>query len=83
MNTITIEPSSKADYQLFIGLAKRLKAKIRVNSMDEPKNISSKTKKQSKLSTFFGVFEDVDSDEMIRSIEESRTTKNIDTSWTK
>ncbi len=35
------------------------------------------------MSTFFGVFEDIGSEEMIRSIEESRTTKDIDTSWAK
>jgi hypothetical protein len=68
MNTITIESSSKADYQLFIGLAKRLKAKFSVNTMEEPK-----TKKESKLSAFFGAFGDIDSDEMIKNIEESRT----------
>jgi hypothetical protein len=83
MNTITIEPNSKADYQLFIGLAKRLKAKFSINAMEESKTMSSKTKKESKLSAFFGVFEDVDSEKMIKSIEESRTTKDIDTSWVK
>jgi hypothetical protein len=83
MNTITIEPSTKADYQLFIGLAKRLKAKFSVNTINESKIMSSKTMEESKLSAFFGVFEDVDSEEMIKSIEESRTTKDLDTSWTK
>ena len=81
MNTITIEPNSKADYQLFIGLAKRLKAKFSVNTKEEVDATSSNNLKQSKLSAFFGAFEDIDSEEMIRSIEESRTTKDIDTSW--
>ena len=81
MNTITIEPNSKADYQLFIGLEKRLKAKFSVNTKEEVKATSSNNLKQSKLSAFFGAFEGVDSEEMIRTIEESRTTKDIDTSW--
>ena len=81
MNTITIEPNSKADYQLFIGLVKRLKAKFSVNTKEEVKATSSNNLRQSKLSAFFGAFEDIDSEEMIRSIEESRTIKDIDTSW--
>jgi len=83
MNTITIEQSTKADYQLFIGLAKRLKAKFSVNTIDESKTMPLKTVNEAKLSVFFGVFEDLDSEEMIKSIEESRTTKDIDTSWAK
>jgi len=83
MNTITIEPSTKADYQLFVGLAKRLKAKFSVYTIDESKTMPLKTVKEAKLSAFFGVFEDVDSEEMIKSIEESRTTKDIDTLWAK
>ena len=38
---------------------------------------------ESKLSAFFGAFEDIDSEEMIKSIEESRTTKDINISWVK
>ncbi len=64
-------------------MAKRLKAKFSVNTMEEPKTVSFKTKKESKISEFFGAFEDIDSEEMIRSIEESRTTKDIDISWAK
>ena len=50
---------------------------------EESKSASSKTRKKSKMSAFFGVFEGIDSDEMIKSIEQSRTTKDIDTSWAK
>ena len=57
--------------------------KGRMLNVKSEESKSSKTKKKSKMSTFFGVFEDIGSEEMIRSIEESRTTKNIDTSWAK
>lgn len=38
MNTLIIEPKNKADYQLFISLAKRLKVKFReeIQEHDEP-----------------------------------------------
>ena len=36
---------------------------------------------ESKFLSLFGAFEDIDSEEMIRSIEEARTTKDIDISW--
>jgi hypothetical protein len=80
MSILTIEPNSQADSQLFIGLAKRLNAKF---SVSDRQNQVSKTKMKSKLSSFFGVLEDIDSEEMIESIEESRTNKDIDTSWVK
>jgi hypothetical protein len=80
MSILTIEPNSQADSQLFIGLAKRLNAKF---SVSDRQSQVSKTKAKSKLSSFFGVLEDVDSEEMIKNIEESRTNKDIDISWVK
>lgn len=85
MNTITIEPSSKADYQLFIGLAKRLKAKFSVNSDVSNEANQEKLSKQ-KEDKFFALSGSFDlpesSDELIKIIEESRTSNNMDTSWT-
>jgi hypothetical protein len=85
MNTITIEPSSKADYQLFIGLAKRLNAKISVNSDTFTETNQEKINKQ-KEAQFFALSGSFDlpesSDELIKIIEESRTSNDMDTSWT-
>lgn len=85
MNTITIEPSSKADYQLFIDLAKRLKAKFSVNSDISIETDSEKMRKQ-KEAKFFALSGSFDlpesSDELIKIIEESRTFNDMDTSWT-
>lgn len=80
MSIIIIKPDSQADSQFFIGLAKRLNVKFSVN---DRQNQVSKTKVKSKLSTFFGVLKDIDSEEMIKGIEESRTNKDIDISWVK
>lgn len=84
MNTITIEPSSKADYQLFIGLAKRLKAKFSVNSAISIETNQEKISKQIEA-TFFALSGSFDlpesSDELIKIIEESRTSNDMDTSW--
>lgn len=79
MNTLIIEPNNKLDYQLFVSLAKRLNVTFR-----EEKNVVSSNKVAEQEKAFFalfGAFEDVDADEMIRDIEGSRTTKEIDTSW--
>lgn len=85
MITITIEPSSKADYQLFIGLAKRLKAKFSVNPAMSIETNQEKISKQ-KEATFFALSGSFDlpesSDELIKIIEESRTSNDMDTSWT-
>lgn len=40
MDSLTIEPASQEDYQLFVDLAKRLKAKIRINKMDNSTDVS-------------------------------------------
>ena len=42
-----------------------------------------KDAKEKTFNDFFGVFEDVDADTMIKDIEEARTTKEIDISWVK
>ncbi len=81
MNAILIEPSSQDDYQLFIDLAKRLKAKFTVQQTEAISN-SDITNDAS----FFALAGSLDlpesSEELIKIIEESRTTKDIDTSWT-
>ena len=81
MDIITIEPQSKADYQLFIDLAKRLKAKFSVANTE--KVVTKSVTQKDDFSTFFGIFEDIDSETLIKSIEDARTTKDIDTSWAK
>lgn len=85
MNTITIEPSTKADYQLFIGLAKRLKAKFSVNSDISIETNQEKINKQkeAKFLALSGSFDlPESSDELIKIIEESRTSNDMDASWT-
>jgi hypothetical protein len=73
MNTITIEPSSKAAYQLFIGLAKRLKAKFSINANVSVETDSEKLKKQ-KEAKFFALSGSFDlpesSDELIKIVKE-------------
>lgn len=80
MNTIIIEPSSQADYQLFIDLAKRLKAKFRISASE-----IDTTDRVSDEKAFYALAGSLDlpetSDELIKIIEESRTNKDIDTSW--
>ncbi|PWK17466.1 hypothetical protein LV89_04381 [Arcicella aurantiaca] len=93
MNTLIIEPNTKSDYQLFVSLAKRLnvtfreeKAKIKTKNEQEDMLFAKakQLKKKLKEEAFFalaGSFEDLDTDAMIKDIEESRTTKDIDTLW--
>ncbi len=81
MNTLIIEPNTKVDYQLFVSLAKRLNVKFR-----EEKATKIEAKKETKeksFNDFFGAFEDIDADAMIKDIEGSRTTKDIDILWIK
>ena len=78
MNTLIIEPSTKVDYQLFIGLAKRLNVSFR-----EEKPIKTKSNNEANFYALAGSFEDTDADTMIKNIELSRTTKEIDISWVK
>jgi hypothetical protein len=78
MNTLIIERNTKVDYQLFVSLAKRLNVKFR-----EEKIVKVEAKKEKSFNDFFGIFEDIDADVMIKDIKNSRTTKNIDTSWIK
>lgn len=95
MNTLIIEPNSKADYQIFVSLAKRLNVtfreeKIRSKNVKKSKQDASlseteRLNKQMKEDAFFalaGSFDEADADQMIKDIEESRTIKEIDTSWT-
>ncbi len=85
MNTITIQPSSQADYRLFVELAKRLKAKFSVSPVEitEIEEINPKNDKEAKFFELFGSFDLPEtSDELIKIIENSRTSKDIDTSWT-
>ncbi|MFN3488306.1 MAG: hypothetical protein ACK4YV_04195 [Emticicia sp.] len=78
MNTLIIEPNTKVDYQLFVSLAKRLNVKFR-----EEKVVKVEAKKEKSFNDFFGAFEDIDADAMIKDIVNSHTTKDIDTSWVK
>ena len=94
MNTLIIEPNNKIDYQLFVSLAKRLNVTFREEKVKAKKAKKAKEeallaeaeqlKKKLKEAAFFalaGSFEDIDADQMIKDIEESRTSKEIDTSW--
>jgi hypothetical protein len=89
MNTLIIEPNSKADYQIFLSLAKRLNVTFREEKAKAKREKvllaeAELLKKKFKEATFFalaGSIEEVDADQMIKDIEESRTTKEIDTSW--
>lgn len=76
MNTLIIEPKNKVDYQLFIDLAKRLNVKYR-----EEIGVEEVTKEMD----FFSLAGNFDlpetSEELVKSIEEARTSKNIDTKW--
>ena len=78
MNTLIIEPTTKVDYQLFVGLAKRLNVTFR-----EEKPIKTKAKNEATFYALAGSFEDIDAEAMIKDIEESRATKEIDVSWVK
>lgn len=78
MDSLIIEPASQEDQQLFVDLAKRLKAKIRINKMDNSTDVS----READFYAFFGSWQgEEDGEEMIKIIEESRTNKEIDTSW--
>jgi hypothetical protein len=89
MNTLIIEPNSKADYQIFVSLAKRLNVTFREEKAKAKKEKvllaeAEVLKKKLKEAAFFalaGSIEEVDADQMLKDIEESRTTKEIDTSW--
>ncbi len=81
MNTLIIEPNTKVDYQLFVSLAKRLNVKFREEKV--AKIEAKKETKEKSFNDFFGAFEDIDADAMIKDIEGSHTTKDIDISWVK
>ena len=78
MNTLIIEPHSKVDYQIFVSLAKRLNVTFRE---EKAKAKTKKEKDEEQFLSFFGALDGIDADKMIKDIEESRTTKDIDTSW--
>lgn len=83
MNTLIIEPKTNADYQLFVNLAKRLDAKYRTAEI----NLHSEKATSIADEAFFALAGSLDlpetADEIIELIENSRTNKDIDTSWTK
>jgi hypothetical protein len=94
MNTLIIEPSSKVDYQLFVSLAKRLNVTFREEKIKakKAKKVSEEAllaeterlNKQMNEDAFFalaGSFDDLDADQMLKDIEESRTFNKMDTSW--
>ncbi|MCU0467892.1 MAG: hypothetical protein MUF58_04755 [Arcicella sp.] len=91
MNTLIIEPNSKADYQIFVSLAKRLNVTFRE---EKAKTKTKKEKtllaeaallKKQKEDEFFALAGSFDlpetADELINIIESSRTSKDIDISW--
>jgi hypothetical protein len=92
MNTLIIEPNSKADYQIFVSLAKRLNVTFREEKAKAKKEKvllaeAELLKKKMKEDAFFALAGSFDlpetSDELINIIESSRTfNKEIDTSWT-
>ena len=91
MNTLIIEPNSKADYQIFVSLAKRLNVTFREETVKAKRVKKSKNdeaerlEKQRKEDAFFALAGSFDlpetSEELISIIESSRTTKEMDTSW--
>ena len=91
MNTLIIEPNSKADYQIFVSLAKRLNVtfreeKVKAKKVKKSKNDEAeRLEKQRKEAAFFALAGSFDlpetADELINIIESSRTTKEMDTSW--
>ncbi len=80
MNTLIIEPNNKLDYQLFVSLAKRLNVKFR-----EEKSVIKQQEKLEKEKEFFALAGSLDlpesAEEIVKIIESSRTTKEMDTSW--
>ncbi|MBK9247665.1 MAG: hypothetical protein IPM69_06015 [Ignavibacteria bacterium] len=80
MKTLVIEPDSQADYQLFVGLAKRLHVKYREEQIVE--NSSLKDMKESEFFSLFGSLEGIDSEMLIDNITSARTTHETDISWT-
>lgn len=80
MNTLIIEPDSKVQYQQFVNLAKKLNVTFRE---EKAKAKTKKEKDEEEFLSFFGAIDGIDADKMIKDIEESRTTKDIDISWIK
>ena len=81
MKTLVIEPDSQADYQLFVGLAKRLHVKYREEQIME--NTPVNDMNESEFFSLFGSLEGVDSEILIDNITSARTTQDSDISWTK
>ncbi len=83
MNTLTIEPISQGDLQLFVDLAIRLGADYKVDIVEE----MMKENQLKKESDFFDLANSFDfpetSEELISMIESARTTKDLEISWDK
>ena len=83
MNTLTIEPISQDDLQLFVDLAIRLGADYKVDTIKE----IIKDNQAKKEAAFFDLANSFDfpetSEELISMIESSRTTKDLEISWDK
>ncbi len=80
MKTLVIEPDSQADYQLFVGLAKRLHVKYREEQILE--NTPVNDMNESEFFSLFGSLEGIDSETLIDNITSARTTQDSDISWT-
>lgn len=83
MTSIIIEPSNKADYKLFVGLAKRMKVKFQIKNSEITKNgMTSEAQQEANFLALAGSFDlPESSDELIKIMEESRISKEMDTSW--
>ena len=78
MQTLIIETNKEIDFQLFVSLAKRLKVKFRE---EQTTTKSQAVEDKTTFLSLFGSFKDIDSNAMIKEIETSRTTKEIDILW--
>lgn len=75
---LLIELSNSDDYQLVLSLIQRLH--IKYQEVDTP-TLSESAKRQAEFLALAGSLEDTDATELLKIIEDSRTSKNIDTSW--
>lgn len=71
---LTLELNTQEDYRLFISLAKRLNVKYHRTVP----NLADEKEKKDKLSSFFGVLDNIDAEEMIKQINDSKTINDID-----
>lgn len=76
MNILVIEPSNEADYRLFLDIAKRLNVPYRETSQPDKKTVESNSS-EGMFFSLYGAFRDVSADDMVKAIENARTSKEI------